>query len=285
MIATIAGAGGLIGSSLIKELRKNGWTIRTIHRGDFALDDMSFMKEKTDGSDIIINLAGASIATRWTEVRKKEIYDSRILTTRKITHAIGQSEKKPALFISASAIGIYDNIHTHDEDSASLGVGFIGNLCREWEAEALNVPDTVRVVLMRTGVVLSDEGGALEKMYLPFSLGLGGIIGDGSQPFSFIHMEDLLQALLFTIRQESMTGPVNFVSPYPSTNEEFSRIFGRVLKQPVFLKIPPFLLRMKMGEGATVLMEGQKVIPKRLTDQGFRWKYPTIQNALVNLYH
>jgi uncharacterized protein (TIGR01777 family) len=175
-------------------------------------------------------------------------------------------------------------MHTHDEESLHFDGGFLGRVCRDWEAEAQRASGVTRVANLRTGVVLSADGGALEKMYFPFSIGLGGKIGKGTQPFSFIHIDDLVNIFLFLIGNENLSGPVNAVSPYPSTNLELTEKFGKVFKQPAFLTIPNFILKMKLGEGAIMLLEGQKVLPSRLEKAGFKWKYPTIQNALVNLY-
>jgi len=284
MVVTICGAGGLIGQFLTREFRKKGWTLKTVHQADFAMDDSTFLKEKIEGSEVVINLAGASIASKWTPARKQEIYDSRIQTTRKITRSVISAQTPPEVYISSSAIGIYDNVHTHDEESINFDTGFLGKVCLDWEAEAQQASGVTRVVSLRTGVVLSADGGALEKMHFPFSIGLGGKIGKGTQPFSFIHIDDLVNIFLFVITNGTISGPVNAVSPYPSTNLELTEKFGKVFKQPAFLTIPNFVLRMKLGEGAVMLLEGQKVLPSKLESAGFKWKYPTIQNALVNLY-
>jgi uncharacterized protein (TIGR01777 family) len=284
MVISISGAGGMIGQALTRVFTEKGWTIRIINRDSFNLSDEAFRLQKIEGTDAVINLAGAPLSAKWTDLYMKEIYNSRILTTRKITQSIVNATQRPSLFISASAIGIYDPIGIHTEESTAFSSGFIYQLCMDWEAEAFKASGITRLVIMRMGVVLSAEGGALKKMVLPFSLGLGGKVGEGSQPFSFIHIDDLVQAFIFIIGFPEMTGVVNAVTPYPTTQSEFAQKFGRVLKQPVFLTIPEFVLRCRLGKGASMLLEGQRVMPGKLEKAGFRWKYPTVQNALVNLY-
>lgn len=284
MNVAISGATGFIGQALRNRMRQLGWTIRMIDRESLRLNDVDFCLEKIEGADVVINLAGAPVAAKWTAEYKQEILNSRLLTTTKIARAINQATKKPAAFLSSSAIGIYSGEGSHDESSTSFATGFLARVCQEWEASAMLCCDSTRVVIFRTGVVLGKEGGALAKMHRPFSIGLGARIGDGSQAVSFIHIADLIDALLFIIENESLSGVVNLVSPFPSTNYEFSDKLGKVLTQPVWLAIPAFAMKMIYGEGAQVLLQGQNVSPKKLIDAGFRFRYPTIQNALVAIY-
>ena len=284
MIVSISGAGGFIGKSLTRAFHEKGWIIKSINRESFSMPDDEFRKAKIEGCDVVINLAGASILKRWNDTYKKEIRDSRINSTGKIVSAILGCSERPGLLISASAVDIYDNLHVHDETSSFYAGSFLGDVCSDWEKEALIATDALRVVIPRMGVVLGEAGGAMSKMYLPFSLGLGAKIGNGGQWISFIHIKDLVQAYIFIIENESMAGPVNVVSPYPATNSEFSSTFGKALKQPVFLTLPGKLLTFLYGEGASVLLEGHQVLPGKLTEKGFRFSYPTITNALVNLY-
>jgi len=284
MIIAISGASGFIGQALIKKFRENGWTFRIIDRDSLKLPDTEFRNSLIEGSDAVINLAGAPVSVKWTEARKKEIYDSRINTTRKISENILAAQCKPAVFISGSAIGIYDSVHTHTESSTHFADTFLARVCSDWEKEALTSAGVTRVVLFRTGVVLGSGGGILEKIYFPFSIGLGGKIEKGKQPFSFIHLEDLVNAFLFVIQTPELSGTVNAVSPHPSTNAEFTEMFGKVLKQTTWLTIPPFALKMLLGEGALIMTEGQKVMPEKLLSAGFRFKYPTLMNTLVKIY-
>ncbi|MEI7499332.1 MAG: TIGR01777 family oxidoreductase [Bacteroidota bacterium] len=284
MILALSGTTGFIGQALIKKIRERGWTLRVIDRDSFLMTDEKFLSEKIEGADAVINLAGAPVARKWTPENKKEILDSRVNTTLKISNAINQSRQKPSVFISTSAIGIYDSLKTHNETSCSYADSFLAKVCIAWEREATNAEPSTRVVIFRIGLVLGSDGGALAKMHKPFSIGLGAKIGNGKQPVSFIHIDDLINAMIFTLDTPSIIGIVNAVSPFPSNNAEFSDKLGKVLGQPVWLTIPAFAMKLIYSEGAQVLLEGQKVLPEKLLDAGFRFKYPTIQNALVRIY-
>lgn len=284
MNISLSGAGGFIGNAISRAFMAKGWTVKPISRGSFSLPEDEFRQSRIEGADVIINLAGAGISKKWTEEYKEEILKSRISTTQKIVSAIQASEHKPALLISASGADIYGNAGTHDEESNSFSDSFLGKVCREWENEASKVPADVRLVIARMGVVLGDNGGALDKMYRPFSLGLGAVVGKGDQWISFIHIKDLVNAFIFIIENPSLKGPVNISSPYPVTNRDFSKTFGKVLNQPVFLSIPSGLMTRLYGEGASVLLEGRKVLPGKLTEAGFHFTYPTITNSMVNLF-
>jgi len=284
MIVSISGAGGFIGGALARAFQAKGWTVKPIMRESLKLPDHEFAKANIEGSDVVINLAGAGISERWTEARKKEILDSRIQSTRKIVASIPACSQRPMLLISASGIDIYDNKNTHDESSTSYASGFLGTVCREWENEAMKADGVTRIVIPRMGMVLGDDGGALSKMYVPFSLGLGAKIGDGRQWISFIHIKDLVNAFLFIIENEPLQGPVNLVSPFPVSNKDFSHTLGKALKQPVFLTLPGSILKLIYGEGSVLLLEGHKVLPGKLTAMGFHFTYPTINSALLNLF-
>jgi uncharacterized protein (TIGR01777 family) len=284
MIVSISGAGGFIGKALTNAFYAKGWTVKPISRESLSMTDDDFRKAKIEGCDVVINLAGANISKRWTQVYKKEILESRVHATRKIVSSILDCLQPPKILISVSGTDIYDSVNTHDENSTSFAGNFLGNVCREWEEEAMKASGKLRVVIPRMGMVLGDGGGALDKMYPAFSLGLGAKIGKGSQIISFIHIKDLVNAFIFIIEQESLTGPVNLVSPYPVTNAEFSETLGKALKQPVFLTLPGKILKLIYGEGSVLLLEGHKVFPGKLTSLGFRFSYPTITNALTNLF-
>jgi uncharacterized protein (TIGR01777 family) len=284
MIVAVSGSTGFIGQTLVRKLRQKEFTVRIISRDSFSLSGNEFLSSAIEGADVVINLAGAPVSKRWTPAYKLEIRASRVNTTQKISAAIRNSNKKPELFISGSAIGIYDSAGTHTETSRTYADTFLAKVCLEWEAEAANVEDLTRVVIFRTGVVLGKNGGALQKMIKPFSLGVGGKLGPGNQPFSFIHIDDLVRALIFTIENSGIRGIVNAVSPFPSTNMEFTDILGKVLRQPTWLTVPSFALKMMFGEGAEVLLEGQRVFPEKLEKEGFRFQFPTIRNALVGIF-
>ena len=284
MIIAISGASGFIGRSLVQKLRETEHSVRVINRDSLALSHEDFTGQKIDGADVVINLAGAPVSKKWTAAGKKEIMESRIHTTRRIVDSIRAARQKPSLFISASAIGIYDSVHQHTENSGQYATGFLAEVCRRWEEEALPAAGETRLVILRIGMVLGAEGGALKKMKLPFSFGLGGKIGTGQQAVSFIHIYDLIEAICFIIDHPEMSGIVNAVSPYPSTNSEFTEKLAKVLGQPAWFTVPAFVLRMVMGEGSQIVLEGQTVFPGKLSDAGFRFRYPTIQNALVRIY-
>ncbi|MEI7723699.1 MAG: TIGR01777 family oxidoreductase [Bacteroidota bacterium] len=284
MIVAISGSTGFVGEAMMKKMRGLGWSVRIINRDSLALPDHDFLEQLTEGADVVINLAGAPVSRKWTPAIKQEIIDSRVNTTRKISDSIIKAKTKPSVFISASAIGIYDSVNTHTESSTSFANSFLANVCQNWEHEAMRSEKMTRVIIFRLGVVLGEDGGALKKMHLPFSIGAGGKLGTGRQAMSFIHLTDLVEAMIFTIQNPVVTGIVNGVSPYPIDNAEFTDKLGKVLDQPAWLTVPAFALKMIYGEGAQVLLEGQKVLPEKLLQAGFLFKYPTIQNALVQIY-
>lgn len=284
MIVSISGPSGFIGSALRRKMNEKGWTIRRIDRQSFSLSDEEFRKTLIEGSQVVIHLAGAPLSKRWTPQYKTEIYNSRIATTQKVVKAILEAEQKPSVLLSSSAIGIYDSSHSHTESSGNLSDSFVGKLCHAWETEAMKAAGTVRVVIFRTGLVLGKNGGVLEKMYLPFSIGAGAKVGNGSQPISFIHLDDLVDAFIFAIENQEISNVVNCVSPYPTTNAEFSETLGQSLKQPVWFTVPAFAIKLIYGEGAVLLLEGQNVVPEKLMQAGFRFRYPTIRNALTRVY-
>jgi len=284
MIVTISGATGFIGHALIKKIRIKEWDIRIIDRESLSLPDKDFREKMIEGADVIINLAGAPVANKWTKPYKQIIRESRINITRKITRSILSATQKPCLFISQSATGIYDSTHVHKESSVYFAGDFLATLCKDWENEALAAQNVTRVTIIRTGLVLGQDGGLLQKLYFPFSIGLGGKIGNGKQFMSFIHLDDLVNIYLFIIEHPELSGIINAVSPFPTTNAEFTDKLGKVLKQPSWLTFPSFILKMKLGEGAKMLLEGQKVLPEKLEQAGFRFAYPTVQNALVKIF-
>ncbi|HPS63785.1 MAG TPA: TIGR01777 family oxidoreductase [Bacteroidales bacterium] len=284
MIAAISGAGGFIGRALTRSFREKGWTVRTIDRESFTLPDPAFTEQKIESADVVINLAGAPVSKRWNNRYKEEILRSRVQTTRKIIGAIEHSVGKPGLFICASAVGIYDSRETHTEESQSFASTYLSYVCQQWESEAIRAATSCRVVTARLGVVLGKEGGALKSMYFPFSIGLGGKIGNGRQAVSFIHLDDLVDAFHFLIETPAMKGPVNLVSPYPTDNTEFTETLSKVLRQPAWLTIPGILIKTIFGEGAKVLLDGQRAVPAKLTDAGFQFRHPTIRNAMVAIY-
>lgn len=273
----MTGASGFVGTTLTKFLIENGYIVVPIARKE--LSDHKKLTELIDGSYGVINLAGANIVNRWSDAYKKLLYSSRLDTTAALILAIKESAQKPQVLISTSAVGIYKNSKPYHEENGEYGDDFLANLCKDWESKAQEANQYgVRTAIFRFGIILG-EGGALAKMVPPFRFGLGGTIGDGSQPFSFIHIEDLARAYLFAL-EGSCSGVYNLTAPIVTTNKGLTQTLGRILERPTFFPVPKFVLRLIFGEGATVLTDGQTVIPKRLIEAGFIFLYPTIERAL-----
>ncbi|MDO9532453.1 MAG: TIGR01777 family oxidoreductase [Deltaproteobacteria bacterium] len=294
----MTGGTGFVGTYLSRELAQAGHAITILSRrahpsappragisfltGDPTQEGpwMALVPEH----DWIINLAGASIFDRWTEARKKEIMQSRERTTRNLVAALTAGDRRQ-LFCSTSAVGIYGPRGEEEltEDSPTE-TGFLGEVTKTWEAEALKAQDLgVRVVVTRFGVVLGRNGGALSQMAPLFKKFLGGPIGSGVQWFSWIHQADLARAFRFIQENPQISGPVNFTAPNPVRNRDLARALGRVLHRPSFMPTPAFMLRLVLGEFADTLLTGQKVLPKRLLDAGFTFEFPTVDAALADL--
>ena len=248
--------------------------------------------ELVSGYDAIIHLSGENIAGRWTEQKKRRIRDSRVFSTDFLSRALAKVDKKPNTFICASAIGYYGNRGDEVLTEESLsGDGFFPELCREWEFATEPASDAgFRVVNLRTGIVLSREGGALKPMLLPFKLGLGGRIGDGSQYWSWIHVADFVSAvhhILSDVGERASSpvhGPVNLVAPTPVTNAEFTRDLASVLKRPALLPAPALALRLVLGELADEgLLASARVVPKKLLESGFQFRFPELESGLDDL--
>ncbi|HXV27988.1 MAG TPA: TIGR01777 family oxidoreductase [bacterium] len=236
-----------------------------------------------ESADAVINLAGESIvAKRWTTQQKARIISSRIKATKAIANAIAKAGKKPAVFVNASAMGYYGNVENGDvTESDPHGTGFLAETCEQWESQAREAEKSgVRVVLTRIGIVLEKNGGALQRMLLPFRFFMGGHLGSGKQWFSWVHREDIVEAIIFLLNQPTVSGPVNLVSPNPVTMKEFCKTLGKVMGRPSWAPVPAFMLRLLLGEMSEMLLTGQRVIPKKLQDAGYRFKYPNLEDAL-----
>ena len=290
----ITGATGLIGKALQKSLRTKGHELLLASRK--PPNDDSYVQwdvesgfaepEKLEGIDAVIHLAGENIsALRWTDEKKKAIRDSRVLGTRNIVDTISDLKQRPKVLIAASAIGFYGDRGDEElTETSKSGKNFLAEVSREWETEARRAEDSgVRTVLLRTGIVLSKDGGALGTMLTPFKFGLGGVIGDGKQWMSWISLDDHIEAINFALENESIRGAVNAVSPNPVTNQEFTKIMGEVLYRPTFIPVPEFAVHLAFGEmGEALLLDSMKVIPKRLEDAGFKFKFPELKKAIEN---
>ncbi|HEY6911516.1 MAG TPA: TIGR01777 family oxidoreductase [Myxococcales bacterium] len=276
MRVLVAGASGLIGSALTKALRA---------RGDeaVALPRYGTAQRSAEGADAVVNLAGASVAgKRWSPAYKKEIEDSRVLTTRALVVAIEQAQRRPRVLVNASAVGYYGG--RGDEvldESAASGADFLAGVTRKWEAEAQKAP--VRSVQIRTGVVLSKSGGALASMLPPFKAFVGGPVGTGKQWFPWIHRDDEVAAILWCIDRDTLQGPVNLVAPGIVTMNDFARALGRALHRPSWAKVPAGALKVLLGEFAAALLEGQRAVPKKLLESGFRFRFPEVDSALAEV--
>jgi uncharacterized protein (TIGR01777 family) len=243
--------------------------------------------QECDGADVVINLSGAPIADkRWTPSRKRELIHSRVDSTRTLGHAIAGWKSKPHTFLTASGIGYYGDQGSKIVDETSpRGDGFLADLCLEWENAAQQIEATgLRVLDVRFGMVLGPDGGALSKMTLPFRMFLGGPILPGTQFVSWIHREDLARLILFVITHPSLRGPVNAVAPQAVTMKEFCRILGKAMNRPSWFPVPEFVLRMTLGELATMLTSGQRVHPLKALEAGFSFSYATLQAALDSLF-
>ena len=268
MRIAIVGGSGFIGGNLAKEF-KNVLII------DSSLKNLEEIKK----CEVVINLAGATILKRWSENYKRKLYSSRIETTKKIVKLINNSNIK--YFISTSAIGIYPNNCSCDEDS-DLANNFLANLAKEWEEEALKCNKPTSIV--RLSVVLGKDGGAIKQMLLPFKLNLGGTIGRGCNFLSFIDIRDLVRIYKFLI-ENKLIGIFNASTPFYTTNYEFTKTLAKALNKKAPFIIPPFVLKILYGEGAEVLLSSQKVIPKKLIKAGFKFEYPTIEKSLMTMFH
>lgn len=283
MMKTIAisGASGFVGTHIKEYFTPLGFQIIAISRDD--LSNEAVLKQKMAQSDIVINLAGANIIHKWSESYKKILYNSRIDTTQKIVTAIKSCENKPEVLISTSAMGIYSNKKVNTEEDFEYGNDFLAKVCQDWEKEALKAKEDTRVAIFRFGIILGKDGGALQTMLPPFKLGIGGTIGDGSQHFSFVHIEDLMRAYEFIINHPKLDGVFNLSAPHPTTNKGLTKALGKTLHRPTLLPVPQFVLRLMYGEGASVLTDGQSMVPKHLQDSGFEFQHKTIEDTIENL--
>lgn len=286
----IIGSSGLIGSALVPFLEGHGFQVERLLRQPQALHpywDIEkgalFLKNFT-APDIIINLAGENIAKgRWTKKRKQQLIDSRLSTTTLLVDHFKKIPVPPKLFINASAIGFYgDRGQQQLDESSSAGNDFVSQLAEQWEEASQAIKSTAtRLVNLRTGIVLSPNGGALAKMLPAFKFGLGGKIGSGKQIMSWIDIEDLLRAILFIINTPQIAGPVNMVSPNPVSNQRFSQLLAKQLQRPSLLPLPEFLIKLLFAQmGKELLLSSTNVQAKKLLDAGFEFEYATVQKSL-----
>jgi uncharacterized protein (TIGR01777 family) len=285
MQIAIAGSTGFLGKQLSEYFLRSGNELIAISRQDFA-GGINHLSKVINSADVIINLAGSSVLTRWTKKNKNLIRSSRIGTTRLLVAAAlsNESPRSPRLFINASAIGIYENNGNHDEYSSSLGSGFLASVCKDWEGESILLKDSgTRLCTIRIGVVLGITGGPLQKMLPIFKAGLGGKIGSGLQPFSFIHVTDFCRAIEHLIFHDPSSGVYNLVSPLPTSNKLFTNTLSVSLHRPAFFTVPVFALKLFYGEASGILTQGTCAVPARLLTDDFQFQFPDISSAIKDL--
>jgi uncharacterized protein len=294
MKVAISGATGLIGTALRESLAADGIQIVALSRSPsippletitWDVDNGRFDASRLEDADAVVHLAGEPIAQRWNDARKKAIRDSRVKSTRLLVEGLKSLKQRPKVLISGSAIGFYGD--RGDEtlvESSPAGTGFLPETCQAWEHAAMEAMGLgIRTTVLRTGIVLSTKGGALKKMLLPFRLGAGGPVGSGRQWMSWIHIDDLVGAIRHMLQKDEIMAAVNGVAPEPATNAEFSKALGRALSRPAFLPAPAFALKIAFGEMASIVLEGQKVLPKKLQDTGYRFRFPALSGALEDI--
>jgi uncharacterized protein len=289
----VSGVSGPIGAALLPSLRTSGWSVVRLVRGtgagagQVAWDPAApLAPEAVSGFDAVIHLAGESIFGRWTAAKKRKIRDSRVAGTLNLARALARAEEKPPVFVCGSAIGYYGN--RGDEllrEESSPGTGFLAQVCQEWEeATTPAVQADIRTAHLRTGIVLSPQGGALNAMLLPFKLGLGGRTGDGRQWMSWIDIQDMVGAIHHILKNDLLQGPVNMVAPKPVTNAEFARTLAGVLSRPAILPMPAFAAKLAFGEmGKELLLGSQKVEPGKLISSGYPFRYRELRESLEAL--
>jgi uncharacterized protein (TIGR01777 family) len=277
MTVSVTGASGFIGSRLTQRLQAEGHTTRAISlRAKVSSQDLA-------GCDAVVNLAGENIAQRWTTAAKRSIRESRVNGTRALVAAM--RENPPRVLVSASAVGYYGS--RGDEtltEISEAGSDFLAQICQEWEREAREAEKLgARVALLRFGMVLGGEGGALPRMLPPFKLGVGGRLGSGSQWMPWIHIADLCDLILFALREPAVSGALNATSPNPVINADFTRALAGVLHRPALFHVPAFALKTILGEMAQVLLASQRAVPDRVLHAGFVFQHPEIGAALRDL--
>ncbi|CAN5784087.1 hypothetical protein BH23GEM3_BH23GEM3_06010 [soil metagenome] len=291
MIA-VSGSTGLIGSALVDSLRRDGHQIRRMVRSRPSPGSEHILWDPESGTldpgalvgvDAVVHLAGENVGERWTAEKKARIRDSRVRGTRLLAEAIAALDEPPRVLVCASAVGIYGDRGDEilDEDSRA-GLDFLARVGQEWEAASEPAAECgARVVKLRFGVVLSPRGGALEKMLLPFRIGVGGKVGSGQQWMSWISLTDAVAAIRFALETATLEGPVNTVAPHPVTNAEFTGALGDVLGRPTVMTVPAFALRLAYGEMAdATLLASQRARPRKLQEAGFRFQHPELRDAL-----
>jgi len=299
----LAGGTGFLGQPLVRRLvqekhqviilTRNPDHARSVGTGQAQLErwdarTVGPWAQRVEESDAVINLAGESLgAGRWTEARKARIINSRVEATRAIVSAIEGARKRPRVLINAGAVGYYGHVESEVvTESHPKGADFLANVVARWEEEA-SVAEAygVRVVRLRMGIVLEKDGGALKRMMLPFKFFVGGTLGSGRQWLPWIHRDDVLNIILFALEHTELSGPMNLAAPEPVTMKEFCRALGKAMRRPSWVPVPPFLLRIALGEMADMVLTGQRAVPSKLEAAGYKFLYPRLDGALRAIFH
>jgi uncharacterized protein len=288
-----SGTSGPIGGALVPALTAAGHRVtRLVRRPPASSDEVEWDPEKpvapelVSGYEAVIHLAGETIVGHWDQKKRQKIRDSRVDSTCNLVQALVQAANKPRVLISASAIGFYGNRGKEMlTENSEPGYNFLGMVCREWEGATKPAADAgIRTVQLRIGIMLSMSGGALKQMVRPFRFGLGGIIGNGRQYWSWVTLEDVVGALQHALTHEGLSGPVNVVSPNPVTNIDFTRGIAQVVRRPALFPLPPFAVRLFFGQmGEELMLASARVLPAKLEASGYKFRYPELKPALMDI--
>ncbi|MET3549326.1 uncharacterized protein (TIGR01777 family) [Paenibacillus favisporus] len=296
MRVAICGGTGFIGSALSEHLLKNGHEVIVVtrklppdHKRDprlvlYTWDEIASHPELMEGMDALVNLAGSSLSQRWTTKAKDSIIRSRLTTVAAVAKLVEELHSKPGVVIQASAIAVYGTswTDTFDENSPKQVMDFPSDVVSRWEDAADSIQG-VRLVKLRIGVVLGNQGGAFPIMRLPYRLGVGGKIGSGRQWLSWIHLEDIVRLIEFCMTHPEAEGPVNATAPEPVTNDQFGQAVGRAYHRPHWFPVPAVMMKAVLGEQSLIILEGQRILPAKALELGFKFRYPRLQGALSDL--
>ena len=299
MRIVIIGGRGLIGSAVTSAALARGAEVTVLTRGMTGLNETKSNYQMVhwdgkeavellpiiDGKDAVINLAGESIGKgKWTPERKDVLLSSRLEPARALLEALKRCKRIPKTLVQASAVGYYGTGTEYKDETSPAGDDFLAGFAKKWEESTARVENMgIRRILIRTGIVLQKGHGVLPQLMLPFTLMAGGPIGSGNQIYSWIHIEDEAAAILFLLENEKLKGIFNLTSPHPVSNRDMGKILGKVMHRPYWIPVPAFAMKLALGEMSTLVLDGQKVYPKRLESAGYRFKFPELEYALKNL--